>query len=260
MHRFACVAAALGAATALGPAAIQAGAQAPPEIETPPQPALFALLSVVRIRGTATATGARIELLSVRAPRGARIVLRCSGAGCPAAEQRTRSPGTTSFRRFQRELPAGVVIELAITSPGEVGKYTRLEVRRGRPPTRDDLCVASQAASPEPCPSPIPPPAETQVASLDGARAQNARGYELLRAGRFDAAIRAFVRAGGTSTRDSIQYSSALFGLARSLRLSGRVEDALTVIRRRVRLRPRTANSRLELAAARRAVRDRLRA
>ena len=53
----------------------------------------------------------------------------------------------------RRSLVAGVVLEIMITKPGEIGKYTRLAVRRGKLPLRFDACLAGTQTKPIGCPS-----------------------------------------------------------------------------------------------------------
>jgi hypothetical protein len=107
---------------------------------------------VVRIRGRLTRSGARITLLTVRAPRGARIALRCFGRGCPAR----RWAGTASLTRiarFQGPLPAGTRLVVSVTKPGRIGKHTTIVIRRGAAPTRRDRCLMPSARKPVRCPA-----------------------------------------------------------------------------------------------------------
>jgi hypothetical protein len=113
----------------------------------------------VRIASRGAGAGIRLKLLSVRAPAGARIAVACSGKGCPVKSQSriaaAGKPGAAplEFRRFQRFLRPGVVLQIRISKPGEIGKYTRFVVRRGRLPARSDACIGSAAGKPIPCPS-----------------------------------------------------------------------------------------------------------
>jgi len=222
---------------------------APPGSLPDPAPALFPLLTVVESGGRLTTAGARLALLSVRAPAGATAALRCRGADCPARTERRAVSGVTRFRRFQRTFRAGTVLELRISKPGAPGKYTRFEVLRGREPARRDRCMMPDTSAPAPCPSPIPPPA--QVASLSSAQGLNAQGYVLIRANRHSEAVPLFVTAASQATLADRTYASSLFGLARSLRRLGRARDALVVIRRRLQFPPRTADAVTELKLAR---------
>ena len=247
---------------ALGLAAVSvAAAQAPPTPPPPaprgslpePAPTLFPLLTVVETGGRLTGSGARLALLSVRAPAGATAQLRCRGSDCPARSERRAVAGVTRFRRFQRRFRAGTVLELRISKPGAPGKYTRLEVLRGREPARDDGCMIPNTTAAAPCPSPIPSPA--QVAALSTAQGLNAQGYVLIRAKRHAEAVPLFVTAASQATVADTTYASSLFGLARSLRRLGRARDALIVIRRRLELPPRTVDAVRELQLARLAAR-----
>jgi hypothetical protein len=113
---------------------------------------------IVRITSTSTRSGIRLRQLGVRAARGARITVHCRGRGCPVKSQShtvtastTRSP-FVEFRRFERPLAAGVILEIRISKAGAIGKYTRLVVRRGRAPVRFDACLAGVALKPVGCP------------------------------------------------------------------------------------------------------------
>ena len=52
------------------------------------------------------------------------------------------------FRRFERALRAHAVIEVFVTNPPTVGKYTRITVRKGLAPLRRDLCLVPGAKRP----------------------------------------------------------------------------------------------------------------
>ena len=110
---------------------------------------------VVRLAGIVTSSGVRIRMLSVRAPRAARILVRCRGRGCPVRTQRARgrSRGAVRFRRFERSLRAGIRLEVLVTQSGRIGKYTRFQIRGRRPPGRLDLCLGPRGSKPRSCPS-----------------------------------------------------------------------------------------------------------
>lgn len=112
----------------------------------------------VRLRGTVGVGWSRIDLLQVRAPRGARVRVRCQGTGCPYA---TRSTGplirtrTVRFSSMERRLRAGAVVRVEVTaSPSRrlIGKYASFMIRRGAAPVRRDRCIAPGARRPSPCP------------------------------------------------------------------------------------------------------------
>jgi hypothetical protein len=117
---------------------------------------------IVRIAGSETSDGVRLTTLTVQAPPGARVTVSCQGRGCPArsvsrvAASRARNPaaGTVglSFRRFEHALRAGVILRISVSKPGEIGKYTRFIVRRGRLPERLDTCLDPGGLKPMACP------------------------------------------------------------------------------------------------------------
>lgn len=107
---------------------------------------------IVRIRGRLTSRGARISLLSVRAPRGSRVEVRCRGRRCPQRRTVMRNRrGTVRVASFQRYLRTGTVLEIFVTQRGRVGKYTRFRIRGRRAPVRTDACVAYGSHRPVVC-------------------------------------------------------------------------------------------------------------
>lgn len=128
------------------------------------QPALALMLPVpiVRIAGTETSSGVDISLLAVQAPVAARVTVTCHGRGCPRRSQSliarsSRNSKASSvqiaFRRFERSLRAGVILEIRVSKPGELGKYTRFSIRSHKLPVRVDACLESANPAPIACPS-----------------------------------------------------------------------------------------------------------
>jgi len=114
----------------------------------------------VRIVTTRSRGRLHLKLLSVEAPAGAKVAVLCIGKGCPvralsrlAQLPKGKSSGlpVLTFPRLQRALPAGVALEVRVTQPGKIGKYTRFAVRRGRLPLRSDACVSSTEPKAIPC-------------------------------------------------------------------------------------------------------------
>jgi hypothetical protein len=105
---------------------------------------------VVRIRGYSAARGARVTLLKVTAPRGVRVVVGCDGSGCPSMRRRTRAPGR--IRALERFLVAGTRITIRVRRPGYIGKYVRIRIRAGGPPSRRDACLMPGSARAVTCP------------------------------------------------------------------------------------------------------------
>jgi hypothetical protein len=125
---------------------------------TTPTLTLMQPFPIVRIASTDTAAGVRIRVLTVQASGGARISVECKGRGCPIrAQSRVATtgklgPAPVAFRRFERSLRAGVTLEIRISKPGEIGKYTRFVVRRGKLPVRVDTCLGPVGVNPMTCP------------------------------------------------------------------------------------------------------------
>jgi hypothetical protein len=107
---------------------------------------------IVRIRGRLTRSGARITLLTVRAPRGARIAVRCLGRGCPARRW-AGIASLTRIARFQGSYRSGTRLVVTVTKRGWIGKHTTIAFRRGAAPTRRDRCLMPGARKPVRCPA-----------------------------------------------------------------------------------------------------------
>lgn len=118
-----------------------------------PLPRMLTPFPIVRLVGSVTRAGTRIELLAVRAPRGARVVVRCRGAGCPVkrAEKLVRRDAVR-FAALKRLMPAGVVLQVLVRRGASIGKYTRFKLRRNRRPQRSDGCLWPGTARTAPCP------------------------------------------------------------------------------------------------------------
>jgi PKD repeat protein len=120
--------------------------------ERPPAP--ISPFPVVRIAGSFSRFGIRIEQLLVTAPDGARVEIRCRGRGCPFRRLIREAKQTVRVRRFARRiLRPGAVVQVWVTRAGEIGKYTRFRIRRGKRPTRVDRCLMPGAKRPTRCPS-----------------------------------------------------------------------------------------------------------
>lgn len=123
---------------------------------TPPGPFLRLMtpFPVVRLAGEVIRNGARIETLSVRAPAGAQVVVRCSGARCPDRQLAKRSGRRpVRFRKLERFLPAGTSLAVLVRRAGQIGKYTRFQIRNGRVPKRTDSCLFPGTSAGARCPA-----------------------------------------------------------------------------------------------------------
>jgi PKD repeat protein len=120
------------------------------------RPALMVPFPTIRIRGLIYERSVRISLLRVQAPPGASIRVRCRGGSCARQpDVRVKAArAAVRVRSFERRsLRAGTVIEVFVTAPRQVGKYTRFRVRRGASPARTDLCLKPGRAKPTACPT-----------------------------------------------------------------------------------------------------------
>ena len=105
---------------------------------------------LVRIRGWLTERGARITLLTVRAPRGAKIAVSCSGIGCPRVAP-AKAAKRTRLRDYEGMFRAGARLVIRVTRPGFVGKHTSIRIRRDKPPLRRDRCLYPGSEEPTAC-------------------------------------------------------------------------------------------------------------
>ena len=122
----------------------------PAPVVTPPK--LMRPSPLVRIRGWLTERGARLTLLTVRAPKGARISVRCSGIGCPRSAP-AQAAEVTRLRAYEGMLRAGARLVIRVTRPGYIGKHTTIRIRRGEQPLRRDLCLYPGNPEPATCPA-----------------------------------------------------------------------------------------------------------
>jgi hypothetical protein len=113
-------------------------------------PLVFDPFPVVRIKGLLTAIGARVTVLSVQAPRDVRIQVDCTGSGCPTHHYEAPA-GKHRLRKFERDLKAGTRLEVRVTKPGYVGKFTSFVIRRRAEPRRTDRCLDPGATRPVRC-------------------------------------------------------------------------------------------------------------
>jgi hypothetical protein len=118
---------------------------------------------VVRIAGSESSSGVKLSLLTVQAPVGTRVSLTCGGSHCPrrsesrvvVASSKNSKAGSVllTFSKFERSLHVGVMLEIRVSKPGEIGKYTSFRIRPNKAPARVDACVGPSTPKPIPCPS-----------------------------------------------------------------------------------------------------------
>src|SRR4051794_21673354 len=135
----------------------------PPAADTTPANPLTPTLAqfdpkpFVRVKGHTTGKGAQIDLLSVRAARGAHVWVRCAGKKCPKHKSQVRvvktkkKVGTVRFRRIEGWFRAGTRLEVRVTKQGFIGRYTRFRIGMLKPPVRWDGCLMPGATGPKEC-------------------------------------------------------------------------------------------------------------
>lgn len=110
---------------------------------------------IVRVTGVVRGSRTQLQTLSVRAPSGSRVESRCRGRGCPYRRRVTRvasGRGAVSLAALRGRYRAGVLIEVFVTQPERLGKYTSLRTRRGKPPLRSDGCARADVRTRVKCP------------------------------------------------------------------------------------------------------------
>jgi PKD repeat protein len=133
-------------------------ATAAPQISSEgPQLRLLNPFPLVRIAGRIGRSGTRFRVLSVSAPAGATVTVRCRGRGCPfkASSRSATASRQVRIRKLERRLlRAGASIRIFVTKPGAIGKYTSIRIRGGKPPRRSDRCLMpDNNTKPVKCPS-----------------------------------------------------------------------------------------------------------
>jgi PKD repeat protein len=118
---------------------------------------------IVRMAGRIGSRGTRLRVLTVDAPTGSTVTVRCKGRGCPftkstrasrAGERLAHAARKVRIRKLEgRMLRAGVVVRIFVTKAGTIGKFTSLKIRRGKPPKRVDRCLMPGSMKPVQCQS-----------------------------------------------------------------------------------------------------------
>ena len=109
------------------------------------KPKMIRPYPTIRVSGNLTTTGAKVTRLSVKAPKGVRITLTCTGRDCPLREV-AQATALFHIQQFERELRAGTKLTITVTKRGYLSKVTTITIRRGKSPGRTDRCqVPGQA-------------------------------------------------------------------------------------------------------------------
>ncbi len=118
---------------------------------------------IVRMAGRIGSRGTRLRVLTVDAPTGSTVTVRCKGRGCPftkstrasrAGERLAHAARKVRIRKLEgRMLRAGVVVRIFVTKAGTIGKFTSIKIRGGKPPKRVDRCLMPGSMKPVQCQS-----------------------------------------------------------------------------------------------------------
>jgi len=183
----------------------------------------------------------------------------------PAPPPPPRREGSSGSRRTAVAavlglLAALVVVALVALSGGDddpggnggkqAAQAKKAQSNRAQP---DEAPTSAPAAAPEPEPEEASEPApEPEGTDPSLGAALNEEGFALIQAGEYEAAVPVLeqaVAAFPEGTED-LDYAYALFNLGNALRLSGRPEEAIPVLERRLEIPNQTATVREELEAA----------
>jgi hypothetical protein len=107
---------------------------------------------LVRISGRFTRSRTTLTRVTINARGGARIGVDCTGGGCPY-RRKAIAVKLVRVRALQRSYRPGATIEIRVTQPRMIGKYTRIKTRRGKAPLRLDRCVMPGSTRPVRCPT-----------------------------------------------------------------------------------------------------------
>lgn len=118
------------------------------------EPKVLSPFPIVRLSGEVRAGGStEIDRLTVRAPKTSKVTVRCRGESCPFREKRrTVRRRRVSFPEIEGRLRPGVLIQVFVTQPDAIGKFTGFRIRAGDAPKRRDRCLAPGTDKPIFCP------------------------------------------------------------------------------------------------------------
>ena len=103
-----------------------------------------------KLRATPTRRGVRVKSLSVRAPRGSRVSIRCRRPtrACRRQTKRVGRSRSVSFPRLRgKVLRARTQLDIRVTRPNAIGLFFRYTIRRGNF-SRIDRCLQPGISAP----------------------------------------------------------------------------------------------------------------
>jgi hypothetical protein len=139
--------------TGPGQGTFASGGQTGPGTTPAPDTSLSVIypFPVVRIAGRFAGRRTRLTRVTIRAPHGARIQIACKGRGCPY-RRKAAAVRLLRVRSLQQTYRPKARIEIRVTQPRKIGKFTRVDTRRGKAPRRVDRCLMPGRTKPVRCP------------------------------------------------------------------------------------------------------------
>jgi len=159
-------------------------------------------------------------------------------------------------------LAAAVAVAAAVLGGDDGGNSPRAAESRSQAaqPERQETTADEQTAEEEPAPEPSAeePATTASVPAAEGSDpgrgvTLNEEGFSLLQAGDYESAVPVLEEAveAFPAGSEELDYAYALFNLGKALRLSGRADEAIPVLERRLEIPNQTGTVEEELAAAR---------
>ena len=110
----------------------------------------------IDIKGSLSGSFTRLKRLSVQAPAGAIVMVKCKGKDCPKAAKSAikRSKGRAiRFKVLEKRLRAGTKVIVTATKTGFIGKQATFTMRSGKEPKRVNRCLLPGAKRATTCPA-----------------------------------------------------------------------------------------------------------
>jgi PKD repeat protein len=96
----------------------------------------------VTLGGTVLSTGMRVKTLTIEAPRGALVTVKCRGKGCGVSRRRKHvKRSTVRFKTYERFLRAGTKLEIYVRKPKMIGAFRRYTIKAGKFPVDIKRCL-----------------------------------------------------------------------------------------------------------------------
>jgi PKD repeat protein len=114
---------------------------------------LATLTALIRLRFGYGEDFTEVSRLTVKAPRGVLVTVKCKGKGCPKKSSKRGKGKLIRFKTLERRLLPGVKLTVTVAKTGFIGRETTFTIRSGRPPKRVDRCIKPGAKRAISCPS-----------------------------------------------------------------------------------------------------------